>query len=99
MVTSAVKDSLTGILGWLEGSSDDGWEAQIELGEESRVEMERMARPIYRRGNRSAQGPERNPNSERLNRAIPHVRAMLSAMRTRNRAAALEHGKAAMKAL
>jgi hypothetical protein len=92
------KDSLKSILEWLEGTDDGGWEDRIELGEECRSDMERMARPMYRRdktGSRSAQGPERNPYAERLNRAIPHIRAMLTAMRNRNRATALEHGKAA----
>ena len=96
------KDSLKSILGWLEGTDDTGWGHQIELGEECRSDMERMARPIYRRdktGSHSAQTPERNPDSERLNRAIPHVRAMLTAMGSRNRAAALEHGRAALAAM
>lgn len=93
------KDSLKGILEWLEGTDEGGWEDQIKLGEECRSDMERMARPIYGRDKtrkRSAQGPERNPDAGRLNRAIPHVRAMLTAMRSRNRTAALEHGRAAL---
>lgn len=93
------RDSLKSILEWLDGTDEAGWEGQIELGEECRSDMERTARPIYRRdktGSRSAQGPERSPDAERLNRATPHVRAMLGAMRSRNRAAALEHGRAAL---
>ena len=92
------KDSLKRILEWLDGTDEAGWGAQIDLGEECRSDMERMARPTYGRGkraSRSAEGPERNPDAARLNRAIPHVRAMLTAMRSRNRAAALEHGRAA----
>jgi hypothetical protein len=92
------KDSLKSILEWLDGTDEGGWEDQIELGEECRSDMERMARPIYRRS-RSAQGPERNPDAERLNRAIPHIRAMLTAMGSRNRAAALEHGRTALAAM
>jgi hypothetical protein len=93
------KDSLKSILEWLDGTDEAGWEDHIELGEECRSDMERMARPIYRRdktGSRGAPGPERNPDAERLNRATPHVRGMLGAMRSRNRAAALEHGRAAL---
>jgi len=96
------KDSLKAMLEWLDGADEGGWEDQIELGEECRSDMERMARPIYRRnktGSHSAQGRERNPDAERLNRAIPHVRAMLRAMRSRNRAAALEHGRLALAAM
>jgi hypothetical protein len=93
------KNSLKNIIEWLEGTDDAGWEDQIELGEQCRSDMERMARPIYRRdkmGSGSAQPSERNPEAARLNRANPHVRAMLNTMRSRNRAAALEHGKAAL---
>ena len=92
------KNSLKSILDWLDGTDEAGWERQIELGEECRSDMERMARPIYsgaRKGSH-AFGPERNPDAGKLNRAIPHVRAMLTAMRNRNRTAALEHGRAAM---
>src|SRR5580658_3936161 len=92
------KDSLKNILDWLDGSDHAGWERQIELGENCRSEMERTAPPKYsgaRKGSHTF-GPERNPDAGKLNRAIPHVRAMLSAMRNRNRAAALEHGRAAL---
>jgi len=95
------KTSLKGIMEWLEGSDHAGWERQIEVAEECRSDMERTARPKYsgaRKGSH-AFGPERNPDAGKLNRATPHVRAMLSAMRSRNRAAALEHGKAALAAM
>ncbi len=95
------KETLKGILDWLAGIDEAGWEQQIELGEECRSEMERMARPDYHRGRgkNMAQGPQRNPDAPKLNRAIPHVRAMLTAMRSRNRAAALEHGRAGLVAM
>jgi hypothetical protein len=92
------KNSLKNVLEWLDGSDHAGWDRQIELGEECRSQMERLARPKYsgpRKGTHTF-GPERNPDAGKLNRAIPHVRDMLSAMRYRNRAAALEHGRAVM---
>jgi hypothetical protein len=95
------KDSLKNILDWLDGTDKAGSERQIELGEQCRSDMERTARPKYsgaRKGSH-AFGPERNPDAGKLNRAAPHVRAMLTAMRNRNREAALEHGKAAMAAM
>lgn len=95
------KNSLKNILEWLEGLDEAGWERQIELGEECRADMERMARPIYsgaRKGSHTF-GPERNPDAGKLNRAIPHVRAMLASMRNGNRVAALEHGRAALAAM
>lgn len=90
--------SLKNIVDWLAGTDEAGWERQIELAEQCRSEMERLARPIYsgaRKGSHTF-GPQRNPDSGKLNRAAPHVRAMLTAMRNRNRAAALEHGRAAL---
>jgi hypothetical protein len=93
------KNSLKSILDWLDGTDETGWERQIEIGEECRSDMDRLARPIYtgaKARSHGALGPERNPDTGKLNRAIPHVRATLSAMRSRNRAAALEHGWAAM---
>jgi hypothetical protein len=93
MTYSEAKGSLTSILEWLEKDDDAGWEGQIDVGEQCRSEMERMARPNYKRGNRVSGTPDHNPN---LNRAIPHVRAMLASVRSRNRAAAVEHGKAAV---
>ena len=94
-----VEDSLKKILDWLDGTDEAGWERQIELGEQCRSDMERVARLVYRGAkarSHSALGPEHSPDAGRLNRAIPHVLAMLTAMRNRNRAAALEHGRAAM---
>lgn len=37
------KYSLTGIVEWLEGTDEAGWERQIELGEDCRSDMEQMA--------------------------------------------------------
>ena len=91
-------DKLKSILEWLEATDETGWEGEIELAETCRSDMERLARPRYGRTKRS-QGPERNPDAPKLNRAIPHVRAMLTAMRSRNRAAALEHGRLALAAM
>jgi hypothetical protein len=92
------KNSLKDIVDWLEGSDETGWEAKIESGETAREAMERLARPDYHRdrGRGTVQGPQRDPNAPKLNKAVPHVRAMLAAMRSRNRAAAIEHGKAAL---
>jgi hypothetical protein len=98
MMYTDAKNSLKSIVDWLDGTDKAGWERQIEFGEQCRSDMERTARPKYsgaRKGSHTS-GPERNPDAGRLNRAILHVRTMLTAMRNRNRAAALEHGRAAM---
>ena len=91
------KAALENILKWLEQTDDAEWEHQVEVAEACRSDMERMARPDYRRGHGSAfQGPQHDPNAPKLNKAIPHVRAMLTAMQKRDRVAALEHGKLAL---
>ena len=95
------KAALKRILDWLEGTDEAGWDSQIESGEAARADMERMARPDYHRGHGKGmvQGQQRDPNAGRLNKAIPHVRAMLTAMQNRDRVAALEHGKLALTVL
>jgi len=92
------KDAIQNVLKWLEQSDDAGWDSQIASGEAARADMERMARPDYHRGHGKStfQGQQRDPNANRLNKAIPHVRAMLTAMQNRDRAAALEHAKVAL---
>ncbi len=92
------KNTLKGIVEWLQDSDEAGWEAQIKNGEAVREDLERMARPDYHRGRSRGmvQGTQRDPHAAKLNRAIPHVRAMLTAMMNRNRAAAVEHGRAAL---
>jgi len=95
MTYGEAKNSLNSILEWLEKNDDAGWESQIDLGEECRSDMERVARPNYTR-RKVGSAPDHNPH---LNRVIPHMRAMLASMRSRNRAAALEHGRAALAAM
>ncbi len=53
------KETLKSILDWLAGTDEAGWEQQIELGEECRSEIERMARPVYPRGRPPAAAPFR----------------------------------------
>jgi len=92
------KSSLKSVLDWPDGSDEADWDHQIETGERCRFAMGRLARPIYsiaRMGCHTL-GPEPNPDAGRLNKAIPHIRAMLTAMRNRNRVAAVEHARAAM---
>jgi hypothetical protein len=95
-----VKYSLTGVLEWLEGTDETAWDRQIELGEECRSDMERTGRPIYRNRLKASWipflTPVPNTDADRLNKATPYVNAMLAAMRSRNRAAALEYGRAAL---
>ena len=48
------KDSLKRVLDWLAGTDEADWERQIELGDECRSDMERLARPKYSGARREA---------------------------------------------
>jgi hypothetical protein len=99
MFYDTTKESPKNVVEWLEGSNQAGWEDLIGTGEEVLSEIEHMARPIYRPDRTGSFGEELpidNPFAENLNGATPEVRSMLRAMRMRNRAAALEHGRAAL---
>jgi hypothetical protein len=76
-----------------------GWDSQMESGKQCLYEMHQMSKPQYK-GYRT-EGPKGKTAmlvsvSENVNRAIPYVKAMASAIRRRDRAVALESGKAAI---
>ena len=76
-----------------------GWDNQIESGKQCLYEMHQMSKPQYK-GYRT-EGPKGKTAvlvsvSENVNRAIPHVKAMARAIRQKDRATALQSGKAAI---
>jgi hypothetical protein len=86
----------------LETTDQAGWEDQIELGRECLFEMHQMTRSsshAYRMGSTDAKWPTHLPDSAKLKRAMPHVKAMVSAIRCGDRADALSSGKAALAAM
>jgi hypothetical protein len=93
MLDEGVKRTLQGTVEWLQKESDaeSWWQAQIDQSEMCLSEMERMTDPR----SQSKVAADVMP----VIRAIPQVREMLSAMRDRDRATALEHGKAALAAM
>jgi hypothetical protein len=82
-----------------ESPPDDEWKAQTEVVEACLAEMAEMSEPTVN----SSRGIEsryvHRPAADKLNRAMPHVRAMLTAMRARDRAGALKHGAEAFRRL
>lgn len=99
MFYDTTKESLKNVVEWLEDDNQAAWGDLIRAGEEVLYEIEHMARPIKRPDKTGSFGEELpidNPFAENLNGAIPEVRSMLRAMRMRNRAAALGHGRAAL---
>jgi len=101
MLQESTKVLLIKIVQSLESAGDGGWDDQIEFGNECLYEMHQMTRPSYRayKTSSSDKWPTHIPDSATFNRAMPHVKAMVSAIRRRDRAVALISGKAALAAM
>ncbi len=98
MLQESTKTLLQSILESLQTPDRAGWDDQIESGNQCLYEMHQMTRPSYRayRTTGSDKWPTHIPDGERLKRAMPHVKAMVKAIRRRDRALALVSGKAAL---
>ncbi len=99
MLYDSTKSLLQGILRSLETRENLLWDDHIESGKQCLYEMHQMSRPLYK-GYRS-EGPNAKvshqvPVSAKVNRAIPHVKLMVSAIRRKDQATALECGRAAL---
>jgi hypothetical protein len=70
---------------------DAEWQAQTELVQSCLKEMVEMSEPTVHSSMRTRY--VHRPVADKLNRAIPHVRSMLTAMRERDRVTALAHGE------
>ena len=92
MLYNSTKTLLSSILQSLEEADDIAWDDHIESGKECLYEMFQMST----QGVASAVDHQA---SQKVNRAIPHVKSMLSAIRRRDRDTAVEHGKAAFSAM
>lgn len=97
-----MKSELESIAQWLEGTDETQWVHQIALAQACLSTMRQRAKRIKdpnKPGSGSAQPLVVNPDAVKLNRAIPHVEAMLYAMRGKDRVKALESGRAAIAEL
>jgi hypothetical protein len=92
MLYYSTKTLLTTVLQSLETADDIPWDDHIESSKECLYEMSQMKT----QGVASAVDSRA---SQKASRAIPHVKLMLSAIRRRDRATAVEHGKAAFAAM
>lgn len=99
MLYDSTKGLLQSILRSIETGDESKWDDRTESGNACLYEMHQMASPLYR-----AYRPDRlNPNSvlqggfsDKLNRAMPHVRLMVIAIRHKDQNRALESGRAAL---
>jgi hypothetical protein len=71
--------------------NDTEWQAQTELVHSCLTEMIEMSEPTVHPAMRTLY--VHRPVADKLNRAMPHVRSMLTAMKDRDRVTALAHGE------
>jgi hypothetical protein len=99
MLYDSTKSLLQSIVQSLEKDNRTGWDDRAESGNECLYEMHQMSRPLYK-GYKSdrvcADSAGQNTISEMVNRAIPHVRLMVIAIRHKDQTQALTSGKAAL---
>ena len=99
MLYESTKGLLQSILRSLEEGDGSRWDDQTESGNACLYEMHQMSGPLYkayRSDSVNANLPGQSSLPEKLNRAMPHVRTMVIAIRHRDQTTALESGKAAL---
>jgi hypothetical protein len=75
------------------------WQAQTELVQGCLAEMVEMSEPTVNPSTGATSRYVHRPVADKLNRAMPHVRSMLTAMRDRDRPTALAHGETTLRRL
>jgi hypothetical protein len=90
-----MQSELKGIVHWLKGTDEMQWASKTALAKNCLATMRQRAKPV-KDPNKPGSGTVVNPHAEKINKAIPHVEAMLSAMQGRGRAKALESATAAV---
>ncbi|MGP8246151.1 MAG: hypothetical protein ACLQVN_16730 [Bryobacteraceae bacterium] len=87
------------ILQSLETGDEALWDDQTESGNACLYEMHQMSGRLYKAyksDNLNAHSVVQSSLPEKLNRAMPHVRTMVIAIRNKDQSRALESGKAAL---
>jgi hypothetical protein len=98
----STKSLLESIVRWLkiETSQDDPeWQAQTELVQACLAEMVEMSKPPVNLLRAATSRYIHRPVVNKLNRAMPYIRSMLTAMQDRDRSTALAHGETAVQRL
>ena len=78
---------------------DAEWQAQTELVQACLTEMVEMSEPTVNQAMGATSRYVHHPVADKLNRAMPHVRSMLTAMRERDRTTALAHDETTLRRL
>jgi hypothetical protein len=98
MLCDSTKTLLQTILQSLETPNQVGWDDQVESGNQCLYEMHQMTRPSYRayKTTGSEKRPSHLPDVAAFSRAMPHVKAMMTAIHHKDRTTAIESGNAAL---
>jgi hypothetical protein len=78
---------------------DAEWQAQTDLVQGCLAEMAEMSEPAANPSMGATSRYVHRPVADKLNRAMPYVRSMLTAMRDRDRTTALVHGETTLRRL
>ena len=98
----STKNLLDSVVRWLkiEAPQDDAdWQAQTELVQACLAEIVEMSEPTVNPSKGATSRYVHRPLADKLNRAMPHLRSMFTAMRDRDRATALAHGETTLRRL
>ena len=97
MLCDSTKTLMRTILHSLDAPDQTGWDDPTEFGNECLYEMHQMTRPSYRAYRTAGSDkPSHLPDFVVFNRAMPHVKAMMSAIHRKDRTTAVESGNAAL---
>ncbi len=94
MLYDSTKTLLRTILQSLERADQTAWDDHVESSKACLYEMHQMSGRLYKAYKTDRGSQVTDP--EKVNRAIPHVRLMASAIRRRDQAKAIESGRAAL---
>jgi hypothetical protein len=78
---------------------DAEWQAQTDLVQACLEEMVEMSEPTFNPSKGATSRHVDRQVADKLNRAMPHVRSMLTAMRDRDGSTALAHGETTLRRL
>src|SRR5664279_5378119 len=79
--------------------NDAEWQDQTELVQACLTEMVEMSEPTVNQSMGATSRYVHHPVADKLNRAMPHVRSMLTAMRDRDPTTALAHDETTLRRL
>jgi len=99
MLYDSTRSLLQGILRSLETGDQTRWDDRTESGNACLYEMHQMSKPLYkayRSDGLKADSLVQSTLRDRLDRAMPHVRTMVIAIRHKDEIRALESGKTAL---